>query len=138
MPLTEKIEVIVRRRANDYFVGWTGPQLADLHPDIRPTGRGRTKEKPTGVSYNERLLDRKLAWAWADGSPDAKSFQRKVRRGELTAITEAKQEAATVWRDNSDDYDGRRNTHEPGDIANPRGVKRLQRRGEAVRWQGHR
>ena len=75
LSLEEKIECIVHRHRNDYFVGWTGEQLQMLKKLVRPVPSVALDEAV--ISQNEKLLNKKRAWVWLSEADSAKKSLRE-------------------------------------------------------------
>ena len=73
---------------------------------------------PFDVSKNERLLNKKLAWAWVSESDEATKLREDVQSGNFKSLTSVKTEAAKAWKAASGQYDASRATHGIGKIYN--------------------
>ena len=114
--LEEKIECIVRRHRNNYFVGWTEEQLQAVEETVRPVRCIASDEATSVISNNERLLNKKLAWVWVSEADAAVDLRDRIRGGRIRSLTAAKTEAAKIWKSDSPLYDGSRATHMPGTL----------------------
>ena len=115
--LQRRVECVIKRHDNNYFVGWTDEQLSALDDDVRPS-RALDAAEASLVSKNERLLNKKLAWAWVSESDEATKLRDDVRSGTFTSLTSVKTEAAKTWKSASGQYDASRATHGIGKIYN--------------------
>ena len=111
--LATRIAIIIERHTNDYYVGWSAERLAEVVVEVRPT-RPIHVDDATVISSNERLLNKKLAWAWVAETASARALRADVHAGRLTTMTAVKVAAAAVWKASSDAYDASRATHAPG------------------------
>ena len=89
--LLRRVECVIKRHDNDYFVGWTDEQLSALEADVRPS-RALDPAEASLVSKNERLLNKKLAWAWVSESDEATKLREDVRAGVFKSLTSVKTE----------------------------------------------
>ena len=110
--LLRRVECVIKRHDNNYFVGWTDEQLSALDDDVRPT-RALDAAEASLVSKNERLLNKKLS-----ESDEATKLCDDVRSGTFTLLTSVKTEAAKAWKSASGQYDASRATHGIGKIYN--------------------
>ena len=115
--LLRKVECVIKRHENNYFVGWTDEQLAALDDDVRPS-RALNAAEASLVSKNERLLNKKLAWVWVSETDEASKLREDVRSGTMRSLTSVKTEAAKTWKSASGEYDASRATHGIGKIYN--------------------
>ena len=114
--LEEKIECIVRRHRNNYFVGWTEEQLQAVEETVRPVRCIASDEAASVISNNERLLNKKLAWVWLSEANAAVDLRDRIRGGRIRSLTAAKTEAAKDWKSDSPLYDESRATDMPGTL----------------------
>ena len=115
--LLRRVECVIKRHDNEYFVGWTDQQLSALDADVRPS-RALDPAEASLVSKNERLLNKKLAWAWVSESDEATKLREDVQSGNFKSLTSVKTEAAKAWKAASGQYDASRATHGIGKIYN--------------------
>ena len=108
---------MIKRHDNEYFVGWTDQQLSALDADVRPS-RALDPAEASLVSKNERLLNKKLAWAWVSESDEATKLREDVQSGNFKSLTSVKTEAAKAWKAASGQYDASRATQGIGKIYN--------------------
>ena len=104
MSLLRGVEFVIKRHENNYFVGWTDEKLSALDDDVRPS-RALDAAEASLVSKNERLLNKKLAWAWVSESDEASKLRDDVRSGTFRLLTSVKTEAAKTWKSASGEYD---------------------------------
>ncbi|KAI0224286.1 hypothetical protein LSAT2_024699, partial [Lamellibrachia satsuma] len=55
--LEEKIECVVRRHRNNYFVGWTEEQLQAVEETVRPVRCIASDEAASVISNNEKVTE---------------------------------------------------------------------------------
>ena len=101
--LHRRVEFVIKRQEND-------EQLSALDDDVRPSRALDTAEASL-VSKNERLLNKKLAWAGVSESDEATKLRDDVRSGTFRSLTSVKTEAAKTWKSASGEYDASRATH---------------------------
>ena len=81
--LLRRVECVIKRHDNEYFVGWTDQQLSALDADVRPS-RALDPAEASLVSKNERLLNKKLAWAWVREA----AWRRPIREFQIADVGE--------------------------------------------------
>ena len=75
--LLRRVQCVIKRQENNYFVGWTDENLAALDDDVCPS-RALDAAEASLVSNNERLLNKKLDWAWLSETDEASKLRDDV------------------------------------------------------------
>ena len=114
LSIEEKVAKTIQRHTDGYYVGWSAERLAAVAVDVRPTRPIHADDAGSAISSNERLLNKKLAWAWVAETASARALRADVSAGRLTTLTAVKVAGAAVWKASSDAYDASRATHVPG------------------------
>lgn len=101
----EKVRYTVNRHVNNYYIDWTTEEIGGLtdflRPNITPVTEKLVKEY---ISRDEKAKNERLAFAFKGNGPVQIAFREKLRDGTIKSLTGAKDEAATLWRQHSDNY----------------------------------
>lgn len=110
----ERVNIVITRHKHNYFKDWTDQPLDEAGIDniTRPLQPITSELYSTNVKKNEVTRNKKLqyciAMAASDDSPAwATQFVDDLESGVIKSVTEAKDQASTLWRQHSTAYDGR-------------------------------
>ena len=137
-PNFPRVNIVLTRHKHNYFKDWTDQQLDEAGMDniTRPLQPITSELYSTNVKKNEVTRNKKLQYcmtmAASDDSPAwATQFLDNLESGVIKSITEAKDQASTLWRQHSTAYDNRRAVQVPSSEPNGHATKRKRRDDES-------
>ena len=113
--IADQIQITSTRFINNFYAGIKAEDLATIHHTLRPEIPIRDDDHlKTIISKPELLKIKKLSWVWSQDAHWATEFKDRVKSGQLSSLTKAKNEALDLYKTYCEDYDGSRATRAAG------------------------
>ena len=111
----KQVEALSVRHDHEYFVGKTAEEIQNYKEEgilefILPLKPIVKEDLNKFLLRNEKLLIKKLSWAFSAAEDFGNEFRTKLNNGQIASLTAAKTEAAKLHRLNSNKYDRTRAT----------------------------